>query len=112
MKRYWLLLVLLGCSSSPDPVVPPPYAPTDTELCASMCIHLQELGCEEGDAVYNNDIPGPDGLPNQSCESHCEELQTKGFFVNPRCVMVAPKCADIEAWRKKDAALCGALDTP
>mgnify|MGYP003442476997 FL=1 len=108
MKRLaWLIpatLFVLGCPYQPP--VPPPNPPVDTDLCGEMCKHLQRLACEEGQPVYNNDLPGPVDLPNQSCEANCQELQGKGFFVNPRCVTLVPSCSDIEAFRQKQPEQC------
>jgi len=109
MKRLLLLIpfLLLGCPPR-DPVVPPPTPPPDSDLCGQMCAHLQGLGCEEGEAVYNNDLPGPPDVPNQSCEDWCQELQDPDhlYFINPRCVSLVPTCEDIEPYRKKDPAVC------
>jgi hypothetical protein len=109
--RHLLLLVpfiLLTIGCPPDPVVPPPNPPVDTDWCGRMCEHLQDLGCEEGQPVYNNDKPGPEGVPNQSCEEWCVELQDPDhlYFINPRCVTMAPDCDSIEVYRKKDPAVC------
>lgn len=73
-----------------------------------MCDHIgpQGLKCEEGEPVYNNDLPGPEGVPNQSCAENCKELQTKGFFVNPRCVSTVTACDQIEASRQKEPDVC------
>lgn len=98
------LLVLAGCPM--DPPIPPPKAPPDTELCGAMCDHLAKLGCEEGKPLYNNDLPGPPDVPNQSCADNCTELQKKGFFVNPRCVNTLTACSQIEALRQKDPKVC------
>lgn len=99
-------LAMFGCPM--EPVVPPPNPPPDTNLCASMCDHLAKLGCEEGKPVYNNDLPGPVDVPNQSCADNCTELQGKGFFVNTKCVLQVERCTQIEEFRQKDAATCGA----
>lgn len=115
MKLYGLVfaLVLTGCpvaggSVPPDPPSPSPTPPPDTNLCEQMCSHLTDLGCEEAKPVYNNDLPGPPDVPNQSCKDFCEEMQTKGVFVNPKCVSTVPACEQIEAFRQKDPTVCGA----
>ena len=102
-----LALLLTGCPSTPDPLPPPPVPPPDTDLCTVMCDHLAGLGCEEGKPVYNNDLPGPEGVPNQSCSENCQELQDRGFFVNPKCVIDAPSCATIEDYRLREPDSCG-----
>ena len=107
MTRHTFLVgfLLAGCPG-PSNVVPPPNPPPDTDLCASMCQHLQKLGCEEGKDLYNNDLPGPNGVPNQTCAANCKELQDKGFAVNPRCVSTVQKCDEIEAYRQKESKTC------
>ena len=100
------LVVGAGCPHV-DPPIPPPNPPIDTDWCAQMCTHLQTLKCEEGEKVYNNDLPGPAGVPNQTCAENCVELQDKGFFVNPRCVATVRTCDEIETVRQKEAATCG-----
>ena len=114
MRILWLTLpafLLLGCPTPTDPITPSPIPPPDTDLCVSMCDHLAALGCEEGQPVYNSDLPGPVDVPNQSCADNCKELQDKGFFVNPRCVLTVKSCDDIEPSRQKEHETCGA-DTP
>ena len=108
MKRLLLLIpfLLLGCPR--DPIVPPPTPPPDSDLCGAMCAHLKQLGCEEGEPVYNNDKPGPPDVPNQSCEAWCVELQDPEhlYFINPRCVSLVPACEDIEDYRKREPDTC------
>jgi hypothetical protein len=79
-----------------------------------MCSHLQGLGCEEGQAVYNSDKPGPTDVPNQSCEDWCTELQDPNhlYFINPRCVALVPTCEDIEVYRKKSPTSCTSDSEP
>lgn len=98
------VLLLIGCLQQPP--VPPPTPPVDTNMCDEMCNHLQTLGCEESKPVYNNDLPGPVGVPNQSCDDNCRELQAKGYFVNPRCVATVLVCDAIEAYRQKQPEQC------
>jgi hypothetical protein len=73
-----------------------------------MCDHIgpEGLRCEEGNPLYNNDLPGAEGVPNQSCKDNCEELQKKGFFVNPRCVATVQRCDQIEDYRQKQPDVC------
>ena len=98
-------LTLVGCPV--DPPIAPPNPPPDTNLCAAMCDHLAKLGCEEGKPVYNNDLPGPKDVPNQSCADNCTELQKKRFFVNTKCVLTVERCTQVEDFRQKDPATCG-----
>ena len=97
-----ILVVFPGCpcreAASPNPAVPP-----DTELCPQMCDHIGPKGlkCEEGSDYYDNDKPGPKGVPNQTCLDFCQGQQAKGVFINPRCLAKVPDCASIEAYRKK-----------
>lgn len=115
MTRLALLslvaLLVIGCPKTTDPPIPPPNPPVDTDLCSDMCEHLDTLGCEEGKPVYNNDLPGPVDVPNQSCADNCKELQDKGFFVNPRCVLTVKSCEDIEPARQKQPEECGGEGT-
>ena len=101
-------LLLLGCPPNKDPVVPPPTPPPDSDWCGTMCQHLQGLGCEEGEDVYNNDLPGPPDVPNQTCEDWCAELQDPEhlYFINPRCVSEVTSCEQIEEYRKRDPETC------
>lgn len=108
--RHHLLLLALALPGCPpvDPVSPSPNPPPDTDLCDKMCEHIGPNGlkCEEGQPVYNNDLPGPANVPNQSCAENCRELQTKGLFVNPRCVATVPSCDKIEDYRQKSVDAC------
>lgn len=96
-----LLAVACGAAKHPDAPGPRPVDVPDSNQCQAMCDHLKELGCEEGQPLYNSDLPGPAGVPNQSCTDWCGEIQAKGTFLNPRCVKKAPFCEMIEEWRKK-----------
>ena len=113
MKKLYLLavLILTGCPSyNPhDPSDPPaPINPPDSDLCETMCDHIGPSGldCEEGKPLYNSDLLGDPGVPNQSCADACHEWQDKGVFVNPRCVSTVPSCDLIEDYRQKDPAQC------
>lgn len=97
------VLALAGCPKEPDAPGPRPIVVPDTTECEAMCNHIgpQGLNCEEGQPVYNSDLPGPPGIPNQPCKDWCEEIQTRGTFLNPRCVKTVPTCDLIEEYRKK-----------
>jgi hypothetical protein len=102
MRQLYLLvlLILVGCPTR-EPASPNPPVPPDTDLCPQMCDHLRRLKCEESTDFYDNDKPGPKGVPNSTCEEFCSGQQDKGVFVNPRCVAKVPDCASIETYRKK-----------
>lgn len=100
------LLVLLTVSCPSVPPVPPPNPPTDTEYCEVMCEHLHQLGCEEGEPVYNSDIEGPVDIPNQNCTDFCADLQGSGYFVNPKCVALVENCEQIEEFRELEPERC------
>jgi hypothetical protein len=111
MKRAILLLSLLvaaGCRQEKDPEIPaPPPAPaSDPAFCAEACAQHEELGCEEGEPVYNSDLPGPAGEPNQSCEEWCVEMQERGSALNPACTRLVSSCDQIEEYRLRDPAEC------
>lgn len=102
MRLLLVLAVLcLGCVPSREAPSPNPPVPPDTELCPAMCVHLRAIHCEEGLPFYDSDQPGPLDVPNTTCEVFCQTQQKNGVFVNPRCVILAPACGEIEAWRKK-----------
>jgi hypothetical protein len=98
-------VALLGC---PQQAVSPPTPAPDTDLCGSMCNYLLLLGCEEGKPVYDSDIPVAPGHspgdPNESCEQFCQKQQDNGIFLNPRCVMKAKSCLEIEQMRPQDCS--------
>ena len=105
MRKLCLFLfpTILGCTQVA--VVTPRPIP-DTDMIGAMCQHLGPkekggLGCEEGKPVYNSDLPGTPGVPNQSCTDFYTELQAKGYFVNPRCILLVSTCDAIEAARQK-----------
>lgn len=113
-------VLLLGCPPpQKEPAVPPPNPPVDTDWCKQMCDHIgpktaenpNALACEEGEPVYNSDLPGPKDVPNQSCLQWCEEMQNMGVFINPRCISTVPTCDDIEGYRQRDSKTC-APDKP
>lgn len=92
-------IILVGCPTpgkSPNPIPVP-----DTHMCGDMCNYLIQLGCEEGKPLYDSDVPGPVGVPNESCEDWCVKQQGNGIFLNPRCVMKATSCLAVETMRQK-----------
>lgn len=111
MRTVFILiaLVLTGCPQFPDAPTPSPLAPPDTDLCGKMCEHIgpEGLKCEEGESVYDSDVPGPVDVPNVTCKDFCETSQERGAFMNPRCVSLAPSCDKIEQFRQRDPDTCG-----
>jgi len=103
-----LLLTACPKTDPTKPPVPPPLDPTGTEFCAEMCKRIGPAGlkCEEGEDVYNSDLEGEEGVPNQSCTDWCEEQQERGFYINPKCVRLVESCKEIEDARQKDEAEC------
>lgn len=100
----WVLAIVSGCgwqSNRPDPV-----QPESSSLCGKMCLRLAELKCEEGKDVYNDDLPGKEDVPNQSCEEFCKVLQGKGVDVNPKCVSLVTSCDSVEEFRAKSPDAC------
>jgi hypothetical protein len=95
-------LFFLGCP--PAKTSPTFLHIPDSELCPAMCAHFRELKCAEGEDYYDNDKPGPKGVPNSKCEDFCTQQQTNGIFVHPRCLLRVPTCNLIESWRNNDCA--------
>lgn len=103
-----VVLTLAGCvplepTNDPSPTI---KDPPNTDLCDSMCNQLKKLGCEEGNPVYNDDLPGPKDVPNQSCGDFCRTLQKQNISVNPKCVRDITVCSQVEDYRAKDPATC------
>lgn len=93
----------LGCG----PNIPPRPGPAPhSDKIGEMCQHLKAMNCEEGQDVYNDNLPGPEDVPNQSCEDFHLELQKQGFDVNPKCVIQSPDCESIEDYRAKSSDDC------
>jgi hypothetical protein len=105
-----IIVCVTGCLNSIHKEAPSiaPMEPPDTVLCGSMCQHLgpNGLNCEEGMSVYDSDKPGPKDEPNTSCEEFCKTSQMRGYFLNPRCLILVPSCNRIEEFRKKDPNFC------
>lgn len=94
-----LAAFLLTACPTPAPtprVVPAP----DSDSLGAMCQHLKKLGCEEGEDVYDSDVPGDAGVPNVTCEAAYRKMQENGVFLNPKCVLKVTSCSEIEAARK------------
>ena len=102
-----LVLLMVGCPPANYPDPNPNPEPEDTDLIVDMCTHLQQLGCEEGEDVYNDDLPGEVDVPNQSCADYYTELQEEDFYpVNPKCVLTVKTCDDIEDARARNSEDC------
>lgn len=119
MKSNLVLLVafLVACGGiqigpTNPPVDPPittddpPVTPPAPEQCKLMCRRLSDLGCEEGKPVFDSDQPGPEGVPNTSCEEFCQTSEKRGAMINPRCVKLTEACEQIEMLRTRDPKTC------
>ncbi len=104
MRHLLIALLLCSCGGTFEPGKGEAESPATYK---AMCRHLQSLGCPEGDAVYNDDLPGPVDVPNQSCEDFHRGLSEDGIPVNAKCVRLAPTCDEVEAYRQKDPSECG-----
>lgn len=93
-------LVLVGC---PAPVTPSPnpFPVPNTDECGAMCSVLHSLGCVEGKDVYDSDVAGDAGVPNETCTQDCQKQQGNGVFYNPICVKHITACLQIETVRKQ-----------
>lgn len=105
MRKLLLLLVLLsGChpQAKPEPGPEPGPIPEPGTDCEAMCEHIgpQGLNCEEGLPLYDFDLPGTVGIPNQTCVGFCEKQQANGVNLYPQCVVRATSCEAIEAARQ------------
>jgi hypothetical protein len=92
------VLFLSGCipleaqqDTTPRPV--PEGSP-----CAQMCEHIgpNGLGCEEGQPVYDSDVAGPPGVPNESCVTFCNKQLDNGVDIFPECIARVKSCDEIE----------------
>lgn len=103
-----IILLSISCKNPREAPSPAPIKPPDTNMCGEMCnrIGVNGLKCEEGNDVYDSDKPGVKGVPNTSCKDFCIEMQTKGLFINPKCVAKVPDCKSIELYRKKKPEIC------
>ncbi len=97
-----------GCHPTPTPSptpTPTPTPPTPQSGCDEMCKHIGPvtaggLGCEEGNPVYDSDVPGPAGVPNVTCVAFCEKQQENGVSLNTSCVSKVKSCDEIESARQ------------
>lgn len=102
------VLGVLSCRPmvKPDPGPEPDPGPVPVNgNCAAMCKHIGPvaqggLGCEEGESVYDSDLPGEPGIPNQSCTAFCEKQHANGVDLQPQCVAKVQSCAGIESARE------------
>ena len=103
MTRFALLAVFfIGCDVTTTPPNVPPQPAPDSSSCDAMCKTIGPkdqggLGCEEGNPVYDSDVPGPKDVPNESCGDFCRKQQTNGVHLNPSCVAKVKSCDQIDA---------------
>jgi len=89
MKRFLLLLLVMGCNGCPAPEAPlVPVQPTDTASCGEACDHLKVLGCPEAKGSTPSD---PD-----SCRKDCEYVQNNGLSIKPSCWVSIKSCGELE----------------
>ena len=106
MRKALILSVFFGLSGCPPQPnqSPNPLPVPDSDLCGQMCDHLIQLGCDEGRPFYDSDLPGQRGIPNEDCETFCQKQQANGIYLNPKCVIQAKSCLEIEEVRQKDCS--------
>jgi hypothetical protein len=102
MRTFLPIFALLLAGACQVTPVPHPSPAPDSTYCAQMCAHIgpSGLGCLEGNPVYDSSLPGPRGVPNESCADFCTKQEANGVFINPKCVMKVTSCADIEDARQ------------
>jgi hypothetical protein len=90
---FLMFLALTACEGcppmgpTPDPVQPRPTPiPTDTEWCDLAENKLTELNCIESQPTKKGVHFG----------ALCKELQSKGIFVNPKCLAEIKTCAEVD----------------
>jgi len=105
LVSFWMLSACV--TTPPADSIPEPKVLPDSELCEPMCAHLAELKCPQAETLYNNDLPGPPDVPNQTCGMFCREMLSNGVPMNPKCVMLVKSCEEIEPARTKDPTTCG-----
>ena len=87
------LLALVSCKGAVQPE-PQPAVITDSEHCGPACVHLMDLGCEEGFPIP---VALQDGGTRMApCSEMCINTQSKGVWLNPVCVEKISKCDQIE----------------
>ena len=95
--------LLWGCpQQEPEIPAPPPTPASDPTFCEEACSAWAKLGCEEGEDLYNSDLEGEPGVPNQSCTEWCQEMQDRQSALNPKCTRLVDSCDQIEDYRLKD----------
>lgn len=94
------LLLLTACPASNPAPTPRVVPAADSDLLGAMCQHLKALKCEEGNDVYDSDVPGPKDVPNTTCEAAYRKMQDNGVWLNPKCVLKVTSCDQIEEARK------------
>lgn len=95
-----VVFIAIACEAK----VPAPKPAPDSDLCEDMCNYLTQLGCEEAQPLYDSELPGPRGIPNETCVQWCVKQQAKGLYLNPRCVMQAKSCLEIEELRARNCS--------
>ncbi len=88
-----MLIALVACDAcpppgpTPDPVPPRPTpVPTDSEWCDLAENRLTELNCPESQPTKKGVHFG----------AFCRELQSKGIFINPKCLAEVKSCAGVD----------------
>lgn len=79
-----------------------PAPVSDTEYCDAACQHIgpEGLRCEEGEPIAMTQAgcdSGVDEVNCVSCAKFCEDTQSNGVWLAPRCVMNVRSCEEIDS---------------
>jgi len=95
--------LLWGCPQQEAEIpAPPPGPASDPTFCEEACQVFQDKACEEGEDLYNSDLDGEPGEPNQTCVEWCHELQDRKAALNPKCTRLIEVCDQIEDYRLRN----------
>lgn len=99
-----ILLYTTSCANDSqfNPTWDPAPVP-DTTYCGAACDHIGQndggLNCQEGQPIElapDACVPDAETTDCITCKRFCEDTQTQGVWLNPKCVASIESCSQID----------------
>lgn len=99
-----VIMFYAGCTGGGIEPTWNPVPVSDTEYCGPACDHIGStdggLNCQEGQPIEMKPDVCSGGIPDEvncvSCKKFCEDTQSHGVWLNPKCIINIQTCSQID----------------